>query len=79
MLFTESIIKCEICGKEMKVFSGMEHWSIQDKWRILSLCKECSLEVKEMIEDLKMKKQDIRPTKKQVMKKVKKFFDIKNK
>ena len=52
-VIVEQTIECEICGKKYKTFGGMENWSIQDKYRILSLCEECSEIIKEYIKKLK--------------------------
>jgi hypothetical protein len=53
MLAEQYTTKCYICQKEYKTFSGMDNWSIQDHACILSLCKDCSKQMKDWVEFMK--------------------------
>lgn|SRR3990167_4630171 len=44
---------CEICGKSMKVFTGLENWAVLENGVIKSLCHKCSFQVKLAIEALR--------------------------
>jgi len=48
-VFIEHTIKCQKCKKKYKSYSGMENWSIMDRYTILPFCKECSIELKKLI------------------------------
>lgn len=53
MLQQEMTIKCEICDKKYKGFSGMERWSVVEKHTVKSLCGDCSIEIKAYIDMMK--------------------------